>query len=243
MAERPLEQSVWTRARLDTLSALKTFRFWTAEVTLPVIVGIAVALAIPGDAQDAIRALVATGATGLAMLSLASVVLVANVALAPFRQRNEARRQLLKTRSTLDLNVQLGVWGWSTAHGAEDETPVYQIGDILIINREPERVILRLRVRLPMPKGESELLYATAVCEQERSGTFASDAGAVPHLPTEIALGEREHSRGHTEFVPDMPYLERQYGKFDLRVEPGMIEIEEVLSGRVRILDDATPVI
>lgn len=115
------------------------------------------------------------------------------------------------------------------------------LSDVLIVNRTEDRVLLRIRVRIPNAK--DEFVFACSECVQKPGVLkIASVAGEVPHLPTEIALLKDEHTRGHTELVADTEYLDAHYPAW--RNEHPDFEIEDILTGRVNSYSrETTPAI
>lgn len=96
MVTEPLRQSAWHRARKDTRKAFRTFRFWVFEAILGALLTVFVLLWQPswgsqGTASILYRVLVPVVGvfTGLGFLFFVSLVI------APYRQRDEARAQLI----------------------------------------------------------------------------------------------------------------------------------------------------
>ena len=89
-----ITETVWQRARADTLRFHRTFRFWVVEI---VAGGVSVALAVvwlPERLLDWAEALATAGIAIGAIFSLVGLVFVASLLLAPLRQRDKARAAL-----------------------------------------------------------------------------------------------------------------------------------------------------
>lgn len=94
MAEYPLTQSTWGRAKQDTQSVFHTIRFWVVEMISAPIVALGMYLAIPNSASTAIKTLVPIAAFSIWMLAVLVGVFLLSLAVAPYRQRNQARTLL-----------------------------------------------------------------------------------------------------------------------------------------------------
>ena len=98
MAEYPLTQSSWGRARQDTRSVFHTIRFWVVEMISAPIVALGMYLAIPNSASTVIKTIVPIAAFSMWMLAVLGGVFLLSLLVAPYRQRNEARRLILTQR-------------------------------------------------------------------------------------------------------------------------------------------------
>jgi hypothetical protein len=145
----------------------------------------------------------------------------------------------------LDLDVRWGGFAYMRVPDKRVQgnplQSIHILGDILIVNREKRRVILRLKAVMPFqtePDYESDSwVYAHGVCIQEDVGVRVSTSagfGTLPHLPTEIVLEPDGHARGHAEFVADWPFIEGHYGD-DWEKLDSWLEIEDILSRRKRV--------
>ena len=91
-----LSQSVWAKARENTLRAHGTLKFLFLVEVLMGGVGGAVALAImPNDWSDAIQAVGATVGAFVAILATVGCIFLVSLVIAPIQQRNEARGALV----------------------------------------------------------------------------------------------------------------------------------------------------
>ena len=236
--ERPIDETTWGRARQDFVAAAHTFRFWAAQVvSLPIAGGLAASMA-PGSWSDTETTWFAASISIASATMLASAVYAGAFVLAPVRQRNEARDEVRQTKAKLILDIRT-LAGVALIRGHSippwGEVVVYQLGDILIINRTGRKVVLRLRLSLPVTEEEPEVTYAVASCQQQRLGAVLSQEGdTVPHLPTEISLEADEHARGHAEFVLDMTYMRTSYSSFQPSLtDDYWFEAEDLLTDQV----------
>lgn len=89
----------------------------------------------------------------------------------------------------------------------------YQVGDLLVVNREVERVILRVTIPGYRAGGQyHDVAEPMNTCLQNENPdepkqvvmqVFTS-AGSVPHLPTEIVLERNQHARGHLDLATQL---------------------------------------
>ena len=98
MRERELNQSLWARARDDTIRAVRTGRFWLAEVVAVVGVSIIVAFLTPSDTGAVGRLLIQTGVFFGAAIEVVGLTFATSLVLAPYRQRDEALAALSLVR-------------------------------------------------------------------------------------------------------------------------------------------------
>ena len=235
--ERPIDETTWGRARHDFVAAAQTFRFWAAQVvSLPIAGGLAASMA-PGSWSDTETTWFAASISIASATMLASAVYAGAFVLAPVRQRNEARDEVRQNKAQLILDIRT-LAGLVLITGSNilplGDGVIYQLGDILIINRTGRKVLLRLRLSLLVTENEHEVIYARASCP-EQHGPYVSQEGAiVPHLPAEIPLEADEHTRGHAEFVLDMKYMQANYSSFELPLLDGYwFEAEDLLTAQV----------
>ena len=99
MAEPPLDQTVWGRAKYDTIGAAHTLRFKALEaVSAPVSVALAATLA-PTQWSNGTTAWFAAGVGIVTAVLVVGLVYLRFLVVASFRQRDEARAFAFQTKS------------------------------------------------------------------------------------------------------------------------------------------------
>jgi hypothetical protein len=119
----------------------------------------------------------------------------------------------------------------------------FVLGDIFIINRGRSRVVLNMRLVLPVENQavatDDRFIYAISGCRQEDTGIkeLSTISGPLPHLPSEIVLeGNGGFIRGHTEFRVDLHFYETHWPNrawFPPSLESG-VELVDIISRQVR---------
>ena len=106
MEEYPLNQSSWSRAKQNTISVQKTARFmWGGEGVLAVAGGTWLAQIAPVGAST-LEIVLRSVIGGLGGLVIAIVLIWGfNLFLAPYKQRNEARRELKGIRANIKQEI------------------------------------------------------------------------------------------------------------------------------------------
>ena len=101
--ETPLRQSVFERARAETLGAFHTFRFWLFELCVPAGFGVLAQLWQPSWVPKGTATVIYQVVLPLfgVLLGL-SIFFLASLIVAPYRQRNEARRLVAEQRQEPD---------------------------------------------------------------------------------------------------------------------------------------------
>ena len=94
MEPASISESAWQRAKADTLRWFHSFRFWTAEIVLSMVVTAVTAYFLPSEWPPLMQNLVSAGVFTGAMFAVIVLVSVGHMVAAPYRQRNEARQHL-----------------------------------------------------------------------------------------------------------------------------------------------------
>ncbi len=249
---RPVRQSVWARTWEDTRHTAESVWFLATNVVVDFALAVVVALlsadAIASKFGIALLGLLGAvaGGAGLTLMTL-----LFHFVRAPYRQRDEARTAV-NLSQTLDLYCELSGLALFRAIDEESKDRMYYTGSVLILNRGSRKVILRLRVKVPLAPPERpqpwhtsyEYVYANGPCVREdwlKGGSVYVDVGDVAHLPTEVVLNHGDHIHGHTEFVlRQVPYLESNHGQ-KWQSGPGRIEAEDLISRQVQVLHEDIP--
>lgn len=92
--EHPLDGSAWQRAKDDTKSAFLTISFWVAEMLYSITCTIAMFFTIPSTASDFIRTVLPMVTFAGGMLAMLGGLFLLSLVLAPYKQRNEARKRV-----------------------------------------------------------------------------------------------------------------------------------------------------
>ena len=94
MEEYPLTQSYFDRAKQETLSEFHKVRFGVVEMISAPIVAAGMFFAIPDSASPFIKTIVPIAAFSIWMLAVLGGVFLFSLLIAPYRQRNQARRRI-----------------------------------------------------------------------------------------------------------------------------------------------------
>lgn len=128
----------------------------------------------------------------------------------------------------LDIEIESKAIGIGSYHGDQPNAPgtgYVDLPDVMIINREPKDVLIRITIRSPK-------LGTLIPIIEHIGGHVVIDNNRPPHLPTEIPLTPDGHRRGCAEFVlyADM----RESGFADSSLEGTVVVFTDLLSKRTK---------
>lgn len=111
-----LDESVWQRARKDTLSAFHTLRFWLFGLFAGALLTIFVLFWTPPWVKDSWKIVYQISVPLLGVVSGLGILVLSFLIVAPYRQRNELRKKIIELESKLEdkkqraqLRTELGV--------------------------------------------------------------------------------------------------------------------------------------
>lgn len=94
MAEYPLNQSSWGRARQETVSVFPTIKFWVVQMISAPLVATGMYFAIPSFASTFIKYIIPIATFSIWMLAVLCGVFLLSLVVAPYKQRDQARTML-----------------------------------------------------------------------------------------------------------------------------------------------------
>lgn len=109
MAEYPLNQSSWGRARQETVSVFHTIKFWVVEMISAPLVAAGMYFAIPSSASTLIKSIVPIAAFSIWMLAVLVGVFLLSLVVAPYKQRDQARTMLRAKAKPIPLQNREGL--------------------------------------------------------------------------------------------------------------------------------------
>ena len=151
MGEYPVDQSSWGRTRQDTISAFHTLRFWLFELCTFAGLTILVLLWVPTSVSDwgKIVYQVLVPLVGV-FAGLAGVFLI-SLFVAPYRQRNQARKLIAPSEGEVNDAIQLLKAETLTVKNNEEEERLYSFDRVFLA------IVDQLSVGVPLNHLEGQI--------------------------------------------------------------------------------------
>ena len=209
MDEHRLSQSAAARARDDAIRAVRTVRFWGAQVILLAVAGPIAGLLAPNAWSNGETAWFAAGVAITAALVVAGFTYVGCLVAAPYRQRDEARQAILgQPRLALEIEGRIGMSRPMREEAGDDPIDegnmLWVANNVLAVNKSESKVVLKPRLQL-LPSDEMpftvNLNFGTR-CKIEALGPV------LPHCSDPLILDPVSAERVHLDFMVGKPLLD-----------------------------------